>query len=559
MRRKLRVGLLLDRYQAPAWTELMLRRIVQSEHAEIVLVILNDSPRHALTLRERLRTRWKLIPSRLVSRVLNRAWHHLMERVHCEHDAFERVDLQPLLRDVPVIRVRPTRKTYSDYFSDEDIAGIEAHAPDVLVRLGFRVLRGAILTVAKFGVWSYHHGDYLLNRGGPAGFWEAMESWPETGTVLQILTEDLDGGVILYQSWSMTNHRSVTLNNNARYWTSASFLPRMLERLGTQGEERFFAEVARKNAFPAFYSDRLYTKPGNAKLAALLFAKLVQKLRRRLNAKIWLNQWCLLFDRREDISTSLRRFRPIVPPRDRFWADPNVLYRDGAYHVFLEEFLYDRNKGHIAVMTIDEEGRHDAPVKIIEEPHHLSYPFVFSCNDSLYMVAEACASKAVPLYRCVEFPRKWIFERNLLENVEAVDPTVFCHGGTWYLFAGVAENPGAAPMDELFLYYSADPVSGAWHPHPMNPIVSDVKSARPGGRIIERNGAFYRPSQDCSGCYGSGLNLNRILKLSETDYKEERVGGIRPNWRPGIVGVHTLSHDRDVTLLDANVKRARYW
>lgn len=559
MTKKLRVGLLLDRYQAPAWTALMLRRIAESEHAEIALVILNASPPEELPFRDKLRSRWRQIPSRLVSRILNRARLRLMERVKCEHDAFERVDLRPLLRNVPVIEVQPARKKYSDYFSDEDIAKIETHQPDVLVRLGFRVLRGAILTVARYGVWSYHHGDYLVNRGGPAGFWEAMEAWPETGTVLQILTEDLDGGVILYQSWSLTNHRSVTLNNNARYWTSASFLPRMLERLGTIGEERFFEEVERKNGHPAFYSNRLYTRPGNAKLAALLLGKLARKLGRRLYLRIWFEQWSLLFAKHEDISTSVRRFRTIVPPRDRFWADPNVLYRDGAYYVFLEEFLHGPNKGHIAVMTMDENGNHDTPVKIIEERHHLSYPFVFSWQDSLYMLAEACESGTVPLYRCVEFPRKWVFERNLMEDVRAVDPTVLCHQGKWYLFVGLAENPGASPMDELFLFFSDDPVAGRWTPHPMNPIVSDVKCARPAGPIIERNGALFRPSQDCSYRYGYALNVNRIVKLSETEYEEEKVSGIRPNWRPGIAGVHTLSHAHHLTVIDANLKRARYW
>lgn len=556
---KLRVGLLLDGYDVPAWAALMLRRIMQSAHAEIVLAILNAAPRQELTFAEKIRIRWRMIPSRLVGRVLHRFQHRLMECVECEPDAFASVDLQPLLRDVPAVHVRPTQKTYSDYFSDDDIAAIEAYAPDVLVRLGFRVLRGAILTVARFGVWSYHHGDYLVNRGGPAGFWETMESWPETGTVLQILTEDLDGGVILCQSWSMTNQRSVTLNNNARYWTSASFLPRMLDRLGTLGEQRFFADVKRRNGFPAFYSNRLYTKPGNGKLAVLLCRKLVEKLRRRLYVKIWLEQWCLMYAQQKDISTSLRRFKAIVPPRDRFWADPNVTYRDGAYFVFLEEFVNSRGKGHIAVMTIGEDGNYTAPLKIIEEPHHLSYPFVFSWQDSLYMLAEAWEKKTVPLYRCVEFPRRWIFERNLMEGIQAVDPTMFYHAGKWYLFVGLAENPGGSPMDELFLYYSDDPVSGSWVPHPMNPIVSDVKAARPAGRIIERNGALYRPSQDCSGRYGAGLNLNRIAKLSETEYEEVKVGGIRPNWCPGICGVHTLTHDRQLTVVDVNRRRARYW
>lgn len=558
MATKLRVGLLLDRPVAPAWAHLMLGRIAQSEHAELCFVVLNGSPPERPDFVHRLKTRWRHIPERAVWRVLNLARTRLMERVRCEPDAFRPVDLMPLLEGLPAITVQPERKRYSDYFPDEDLAKIAACRPDVLVRLGFRVLRGGILTVAKYGVWSYHHGDYLVNRGGPAGFWEAFESWPETGTVLQILTEDLDGGVILYQSWSLTVDRSVTLNNNERYWTSASFMPRMLDRLGSFGEEAFFKQVAPCNQ-PVFYCRRLYRKPGNAHLAFLLAKKLVVKLRRRLRRRVWFDQWCLLVAEHDGLATSLRRFHRIVPPRDRFWADPNVLYENGLYRIFIEEFLYARDKGHISLLTMDSSGNYRAPVKVIEEPHHISYPFVFRHAGELWMLVEAYDAKVVPLYRCIEFPHRWVFERNLLEDTAAVDPTLYPHGGKWYLFVGVAENPGSSPSTELFLYFADDPVAGNWKPHPLNPVISDVKSARPAGRIFEHNGGIFRPAQNCSHRYGYGITLNRIEVMSETGYREHKVNAIEPGWCRDITGTHTISHTHRLTVLDASLRRARYW
>ena len=41
-------------------------------------------------------------------------------------------------------------------------------------------------------------------------------------------------------------------------------------------------------------------------------------------------------------------------PADRFWADPHVVERDGRYWVFLEEWIYATQKGHIAVLEIAE-------------------------------------------------------------------------------------------------------------------------------------------------------------------------------------------------------------
>ena len=98
---------------------------------------------------------------------------------------------------------RVGRKTrFCDYLSDEDVSRIRAANVDVLLRFGFRILKGPILRAAKHGVWSYHHGDNQVNRGGPAGFWEVMLNRPTTGSVLQILNEDLDNGRVIYRSYA---------------------------------------------------------------------------------------------------------------------------------------------------------------------------------------------------------------------------------------------------------------------------------------------------------------------------------------------------------------------
>lgn len=68
---------------------------------------------------------------------------------------------------------------------------------DVLIRFGFNILRGEILTAAKHGVWSYNHGDGDYYRGGPAHFWEVYEGNPISGAMLQVPTEELAAGTVL--------------------------------------------------------------------------------------------------------------------------------------------------------------------------------------------------------------------------------------------------------------------------------------------------------------------------------------------------------------------------
>ncbi|MEX2123310.1 MAG: hypothetical protein WD795_05425 [Woeseia sp.] len=559
MKKKLRVGLLVDDYRVPAWAHLMLSKIANSEYADIVLVVLNAATPNGPDIAENRPSRWTKIPSILLNRVLRFARGILMERVQCERNAFEKVDSEPLLRNIPALKIYPVRKTFSDYFTDEDITKIQRFDVDVLVRLGFRVLRGRILAASRHGVWSYHHGDNRINRGGPPGFWETMESWPATGTVLQVLTEDLDAGTALYRSWSSTNNRSVTLNNNARFWTSASFLPRTLRRLHSVGEEEFFAEVRKNNSHPDFYCNRFYRNPDNRELFVLLAKKTWQRIQARLRRQFYFDQWLLLYAMGNDISGSFRHFKNILPPRDRFWADPFVVHEGESYYIFIEELVYQRGKGHISVITMDGQGNYGAPALVIDEQHHLSYPFVFNYQGSQYMLVEACEAQVVPLYRCEVFPHKWVFERNLLHGVTAVDATLFQYGGKWYLFAGVEENPGSSTWDELNLYFADDPITGNWQPHPLNPVISDVRRARPAGRIFERNGVIYRPSQDSSRHYGYGLKINQITKLSETEYEEEVVSSIEPQWSHKITSIHTFAHTHGLTVVDAEIRRGKYW
>ena len=68
----------------------------------------------------------------------------------------------------------PIQKQFSDWVDDECLAFIKDKDPDIIIRFGFRILRGPILSLPKFGIWSLHHGDAKINRGGPPAFWEVV-------------------------------------------------------------------------------------------------------------------------------------------------------------------------------------------------------------------------------------------------------------------------------------------------------------------------------------------------------------------------------------------------
>jgi hypothetical protein len=259
------------------------------------------------------------------------------------------------------------------------------------------------------------------------------------------------------------------------------------------------------------------------------------------------------------MSTSFWRFKKILPPKDRIWADPFAVYRDGQYYVFIEEMPLASNRGHLSYLTIDEKGHWTQPVKIISEPYHLSYPFIFIHEDTHYLVPESVENRTIDLYKCVDFPEKWQRVDTLINDVAAVDSTLHYHHGRWWLFANIRENEGASTLDELFLFSSEDLIKGTWRSHPQNPIVSDAKSARPAGKIFQHKGKLYRPSQDNSGIYGSGMCINHITLLTESEYNEVCVSEIKPDWEQKMIGVHTLNSCRHLTVSDGLLRRSKHF
>lgn len=551
-KKKISIGLLMDSFDVPNWTYLLLKKIEELNCAEIKLIVLNDAPKIKKSRLHFIITHWQYL--------LYMAYMKLEDMlIKLNPNAFESKDARHILSNVPVIKVRPRQIKYFDWIEDSDIEKIKQYKIDVFIRLGFAILKGKILESSKCGVWSFHHGDNHVNRGGPPGFWEVFENNPITGSVLQILTEDLDNGLILYRSYSSTDNKSVKKNRNGYYWKTLSFIPRKLKELHRLGEEDFINKVKSENRNIRFYCNRLYRDPKNHEFIIPFFRHMGRIIKSGLYSLFFFDQWILMYDLRNGISSSFWRFKKIIPPRDRFWADPHVIYRNNLYYIFIEEFVFGSYKGHISLLVMDENGKYESPVKIIDRPYHLSYPFVFEWDGAYYMIPESSANSSIELYKCVEFPHKWEFYKNLMRDIKAIDNTLFHHQGKWWLFTNIKENEGHPVCDdELSLFYSDNPLSGNWKAHPQNPIISDIRRARSAGKIFEYKGNIYRPSQDCSKGYGHSLKFNQIVLLTEKEYQEKEIDSIEPDWDRKVKSIHTFNHENMLTIIDGQLRRFKF-
>ncbi len=239
---------------------------------------------------------------------------------------------------------------------------------------------------------------------------------------------------------------------------------------------------------------------------------------------------------------------------ERFYADPFIFEHCGQTYLFVEEFPYASMKGVISVSTVSADGKISKPKHVLERPFHLSYPYVFERDGEIWMIPETYSSGKVELYRAERFPDKWVFEQVLVDDVVVSDATLFEKDGVLWLFA--AEHDGGSSWDTLSLWYSKN-LKGPWQPHKLNPVLVDARTARPGGKIISKNGRIIRPAQNCVNGYGTGLILKEITILDENNFAEHEIADLPPPVEWGMVGVHTLNSGAGIEVIDQLHDRAR--
>src|SRR6266487_1882408 len=171
---KLRIGLLLNGTELAAWAYRMIEIIKDSDYAEISLIVENTLPaekrRLSLVSQIARKIRSGQFWTTVIRLTLTTLERRLIGKPGGLPNASKQVDGKDLLAGVEVIKVNPRRQRFFDYIEGDDLARIRARGIDVFIRLGFRILRGGILGSARYGIWSYHHGDNRVNRGGPASY-----------------------------------------------------------------------------------------------------------------------------------------------------------------------------------------------------------------------------------------------------------------------------------------------------------------------------------------------------------------------------------------------------
>ena len=87
--------------------------------------------------------------------------------------------------------------------------------------------------------------------------------------------------------------------------------------------------------------------------------------------------------------------------------------------------------------------------------------------------------------------------------------------------------------------------------HDLNPVFIDSRIARNAGPIFEHENFYCRPSQaNVENIYGRYLNINKIVELSLSSYKEEKIITVKPNFHKNLNAIHHLHQYKNIFVFD---------
>lgn len=279
-----------------------------------------------------------------------------------------------------------------------------------------------------------------------------------------------------------------------------------------------------------------------------------RRLRQRLLPEAWriglrpLKSDCSPTELRLDPS----EFDILENPPGRFFADPFLLQHDNTTALFFEDFDFRLGRAHISCIVLGPQGARSPPRTALKRPYHLSYPFVFIHDGAALMIPETSANRTIELYEAEAFPYRWRLRKVLVDGIDASDTTLHFdeRTGLWWMFSAVSEFGGSS-HDSLSIFFSRR-LEGPWRPHPGNPVKLDPANSRPAGPLLRRDGRLFRPAQDCTRSYGSGLVWCEIIRIDPYAFRES------PITRPSPAPVHTYGRAGGFEVLDLKTHSWRF-
>lgn len=228
-------------------------------------------------------------------------------------------------------------------------------------------------------------------------------------------------------------------------------------------------------------------------------------------------------------------------------ADPFIFKTDdGRINILFESVSTYNLDGKISLMVCNDALEPVLEKCVLDTNDHLSYPSVYRENGKIYVFPESAFSGSLFCYEFDQAKKTFINKKQILQ-LPLLDSTILKYDNKYWLFATFL---GETFNSDLQIFY-ADNLLGPYTPHAGNPVKKALDGARPAGNFIEVDGAIYRPAQNCSNYYGEAITINKIKKLTTTEFEEEEYMIIEPNKNDEFnYGIHTINAVDGLIIVD---------
>ena len=545
MNHKLKIGLILENEYVNSHLKELIEWVSNQNEMEISHYLVADNVPNTQSSKIK-----KLFSLSFIKKYLNNYFKKLIMRYEEKRNLSNSRLHSNISKKFKITEFEINKFVYSAQFSkngisialeEDSLKELKKLNLDVLLRFNKRILRGGILNLNKFGILSLHLGDDMKYRGGPSGFWEVYNKEPNSGFIIQQLTENLDNGNLIFRG-QISTEKTWLLNRAELNLRSYFYLKQTLKKIATnQKLPNFIKNVP--------YTDRVYRNPTNYQLIKYILMRIQNKLN-DLNFNNKNNRYQVGFQKNTWGNLEYRKSIFIENEEGTFNADPFVIEKDNKNFCFVECFNYSEKKAKINVYELSEKG-YVFLGTALEESFHLSFPYIFKFNNEIYMVPESSKNRDIRLYKCQNFPLDWRLQEVLIDNIDAADSMIFQKDNKWWLMTN--EDPLRLNNHnyQMNLYYSENLLNGEWISHKNNPIIMDSNKARNAGLVFDGSDVF-RVSQAFGFYkkYGENFSLNKIEMLDTNNYLETMFSVHRKFFDKRILGSHHLHSNNIFSVFD---------
>jgi hypothetical protein len=234
-----------------------------------------------------------------------------------------------------------------------------------------------------------------------------------------------------------------------------------------------------------------------------------------------------------------------------FFADPFILFDNESHFIFVEEFIYDKDKGVISLIEI-RNGESIYLGIIIEEDYHISFPFIYSYKDTKYLVCQS-SNNGLLIYKCESFPMLWVKDEIILKKELVTDPILIPMNDKFLLIYNkeISEINDFNHISESIFYF---PESKRVHRINVLSIIDSSKSRNAGFLTVDGKDYIVKQKHG-NDIYGESMQLFEFSPYLDFSLELPKFYITAADLNVYSKQVHTLSYSNGVFAFDFTIDK----